>query len=140
VDSILDSVKKNLGLGSSYDVFDADIILFTNSVFSTLNQLGLGPANGFMIEDDTATWDSFLGGDLRFNDVKTYVYLRVRLLFDPPQTGYLVDALDKQIKELEWRMNVRWEDDNWVQADPSPSIPPNFPDEEDEVVLDGGES
>jgi hypothetical protein len=136
VDSILDSVKKNLGLADDYDVFDPDIILFINSVFSTLNQLGLGPANGFMIEDDTATWDQFLGGDVRFNDVKTYIYLRVRLLFDPPQTGYLVEALDKQIKELEWRMNVRWEDENWEPADPAPSIP----DEEDEFVLDGGES
>ena len=136
MDSILDSVKKNLGLADTYDVFDPDIILFINSVFSTLNQLGLGPTNGFAIEDDTATWDEFLGGDLRSNDVKTYIYLRVRLLFDPPQTGYLVDALNKQIAEHEWRMNVRWEDENWVQAQPSPSIPSN----DEEVILDGGES
>lgn len=133
MNSILNSVKKTLGLEEDYEVFDTDIILHINSVFSTLNQLGLGPANGFMIEDDTATWDQFLGGDLRLNAAKTYIYLRVRLLFDPPQTGYLVEALQKQILEHEWRLNVVREDEHWV----NPNLP-SIPDED--LVLDGGDS
>lgn len=104
--SILDSVKKVIGLASDYDEFDADIIMHINSVFSTLNHLGVGPENGFSIEDATTTWDAFIGTDSRMNFVKTYVYLKVRLLFDPPATGYLVDSMEKQAQELEWRMNV----------------------------------
>lgn len=104
--SILDSVKKTIGLASDYDEFDADILMHINSVFSTLNQLGVGPEGGFSIDDATTTWDAFLGNDLRLNFVKTYIYLKVRLLFDPPSTGYLVDSMEKQAQELEWRMNV----------------------------------
>ncbi len=109
-DSILESTKKILGVPADYDVFDPDITLHINSVFSTLNQLGIGPADGFMIEDADATWDTFLGGDKRLNAVKTYVYLRVRMLFDPPNTAYLVTAMEDQIRELEWRLNVMRED------------------------------
>jgi hypothetical protein len=87
-DSILDSTKKILNLASDYTVFDQDIILHINSVFSTLNQLGVGPVAGFMIEDNTPVWSDFLEGDLRLNNVKTYMYLRVRMLFDPPTLGY----------------------------------------------------
>lgn len=110
VDSILDSTKKVLGLPPEYDVFDADILMHINSAFSTLNQLGIGPDEGFMVEDNEATWSTFLGDDKRFNAVKTYVYLRVRLLFDPPGTAYLVSAMQDQIREHEWRLNVQRED------------------------------
>lgn len=110
-DSILNSVKKILGIAPDYDAFDTDVIIHINSVFSTLNQLGLGPSEGFMIEDDSAVWEDFLLGDMRLNAIKTYVYLRVRVLFDPPTTGFTLTALQEQIKELEWRMNVVREED-----------------------------
>lgn len=113
-DSILNSIKKVLGLEPDYTPFDPDILLHTNSVFSTLNQLGIGPAEGFAIEDDTATWDAFLGSDLRLNSVKTYIYLRVRLLFDPPATSYLIAAMKEQVQELEWRLNVQREGVSWT--------------------------
>ena len=109
MDSILDSTKKILGLDPEYDVFDVDIITHINSAFFTLNQLGVGPAEGFMIVDDAATWSEYLGGQINLNAVKTYVYLRVRLLFDPPQTSFAISAMEKQIQELEWRLNVHRE-------------------------------
>lgn len=131
IESILTSVKKNLGLDEDYTVFDSDITLYINGVFSTLHQLGIGPEDGFMIEDKTATWDDFTGGDVRYNMVRTYMYLRVRLLFDPPNTQYLVEALNNQIREHEWRMNIVRENDSWV-----PPVIPSIPDED--LVLDGG--
>lgn len=117
-DSILNSTKKILGLAEDYDVFDLDIIMHINAVFGTLNQLGIGPEEGFAIEDDTATWDAFLGTDKRLNAVKQYVYLRVRLIFDPPETAYLLAAFEKQIQEQEWRLNVVREGDSWIDPDP----------------------
>lgn len=120
MDSILDSVKKVLGVDPTYTVFDTDIIMHINSALSVITQLGIGPAQGYMIEDDTSTWTSFLGSDVRLNPVKTVVYLRVRMLFDPPQTSYLVTALEKQIQELEWRLNVHRESAAWV--DPNPVV------------------
>lgn len=105
-DSILDSVKKVLGLSPDYDVFDVDIIMHINSVFSTLHDLGIGPDDGFEIEDDVAGWSSFLGDDKVLNRVKTYVTLKVRMLFDPPSTAHLTAAYEKQIAELEWRLNA----------------------------------
>ena len=112
--SILTSTKKILGITEEYDAFDVDIVTHINSVFSTLQQLGVGPEEGFMIEDSAAAWDSFLGNDSRLNSVKTYVFLRVRLLFDPPTTSYHVDAVKEQIKELEWRLNVNREGESWT--------------------------
>lgn len=129
-DSILTSIKKNLGLAEDYTVFDSDIILYINGVFSTLNQLGIGPDLGFAIEDASAVWDDFLVGDLRKNSVKSYMTLKVRMLFDPPQVSYLVTALEKQAEELEWRLNAYREHTEWVHPDP-------LADEED-LVLDGG--
>jgi hypothetical protein len=122
--SILKSTKKILGIAETYDVFDHDIIVHINSVFSTLEQLGIGPDDGFMIEDDTPTWDQFFGTDKGYNAVKTYVYLRVRRLFDPPATSFHLEALDQQIKELEWRLNVHREHLEWVDPDPDPPEEP----------------
>lgn len=121
-DSILTSVKKALGIEESYIVFDPDITMHINSVFSTLNQLGIGAAQGFMIEDKIPIWDAFLEGDLRLNNVKTYVFLRVRLLFDPPQTAHATTAYQEQIKELEWRINAQREDEKWIEPTPRPVI------------------
>lgn len=127
--SILNSVKKVLNLAEDFTVFDQDVMMHINSVFSTLNQLGAGPEDGFMIEDADATWDAFLGSDPRLNTIKTYVYLRVRLLFDPPTLGYLIDALKEQIKEQEWRINVEMERTIWTSPTPVDEI---F------IVMDGG--
>jgi hypothetical protein len=131
VSSILTSVKKTLGLDASYTDFDADILLYINSVFATLNQLGIGPEQGFAIEDATPTWDAFLGNDLRLNNVKAYVYLKVRMLFDPPQTSFLIEALNKQALELEVRINTYRESYAWT--DPSGDLPAD-------MVLDGGDA
>jgi hypothetical protein len=110
-DSILLSTKKILGIAADYTVFDEDIILHINSVFSTLHQLGLGPVTGFVIFGPDETWDLFLDNDPRYNAVKSYMYLRVRLLFDPPTTSYLINSMDQQRQELEWRLNVVREGD-----------------------------
>jgi hypothetical protein len=114
IQSILTSTKKILGLTESDENFDQDVITHINAVFSTLNQLGIGPEDGYMIEDKTATWDAFLGTDKRLNSVKTYMYLRVRLLFDPPTTSYLISSLQEQLKEIEWRLNVYREGTAWT--------------------------
>jgi hypothetical protein len=105
-ESILDSTKKVLGLDEANTDFDVDIIMHINTAFSTLNQLGVGPDEGFAIEDASAVWSDFLMDVLPLNNVKTYVCLRVRMLFDPPTNSFTIDAMRKQIEELEWRINV----------------------------------
>jgi hypothetical protein len=122
-DSILTSVKKVLGLDESYTAFDLDVLMHINTVFSVLTQIGIGPTDGYMIEDATPTWDAFIGTDNRLNAVKTYVYLRVRVLFDPPTTSFVADAMEKQIKELEWRLNVVREGDSWTDPNPPAPVP-----------------
>lgn len=117
-ESILKSVKITLNLQPEYEVFDDVVLMHINTVFSTLNQLGVGPTQGFMIQDAGQMWSEFLGNDPGLNHVKTYVYLRVRLLFDPPSTGYHVAAMQKQIEELEWRLNAQREDTKWVEPAP----------------------
>lgn len=108
-DSILITTKKALGISADYEAFDVDIIMYINSVFSTLNQLGVGPAESFAIDDDTSTWAEFIGSEKNINSVKTYVYLRVRLLFDPPATSFAINAMEKQVEEFGWRLNVQGE-------------------------------
>lgn len=107
--SILNDVKKTLGLSDDYTAFDRDVILHINTVLGILVQLGIGPEEGFAIEDETTYWSDFLGEDLNYNGVKSYVYLRVRLLFDPPATSFHQTAMNEQIRELEWRLNVHRE-------------------------------
>lgn len=113
-DSILTGTKKMLGLAEDYTVFDHDIITHINSVLMIVSQIGVGPEEGMMIEDASTTWDDLLGGDNMLNTVKSYVYLRVRMLFDPPTTGFLVTAMDDQVKELEWRLNTYRESIYWT--------------------------
>ncbi|QXO14620.1 hypothetical protein SEA_BURLEY_15 [Gordonia phage Burley] len=105
-ESILNSTKKMLGIDADYDAFDMDVILHINGALSTLNQLGLGPEEGFMIEDETAEWGDLLEDDMRLNSVKSLIYLKVRLVFDPPSTSFVLSAMQEQIRELEWRLNV----------------------------------
>lgn len=118
-ESILTSTKKILGIAADYTAFDLDVITHINSAFSTLTQLGVGPAAGFVIEDNTLKWADFVDADdHQYSSVKTYVYLKVRMLFDPPSTSYVIDALNKQIQELEWRLNVHREETGWTDPDP----------------------
>ena len=134
--SILISTKKILGIAEDYTVFDLDIITHINTAFSTLAQLGVGPNNGFMIEDDTAVWTDFLDDDLQYNSVKSYVFLRVRQLFDPPSTSYLISAYERQILELEWRLSTHREETEWVN--PTPPDVESSDNFGDPVVIDGG--
>lgn len=104
--SILNSTKKVLGMDASYTVFDHDIITFINSAFFILHDLGLGQEEGFMITGVEDVWDDFLVPQPDLNLVKTYVFLKVRMLFDPPTTSFLIEAMNNQIAEYEWRLNV----------------------------------
>lgn len=107
MESILTSIKKLLGITEDYDHFDADIIMHINSVFMILNQLGVGPKEGFRIEDKTSTWNDYLGDSILLESVKTYIYLRVRLLFDSTTlSGTVIESMKQTISELEWRLNV----------------------------------
>ena len=106
MESILISVKKMLGITEEYTNFDPDIIMHINSVFMILNQLGVGPEEGFMIEDDLSTWNDFLEDDSRLQMVKSYMYLKVRLLFDPPSSSTHMNAFNQSIAEFEWRLNI----------------------------------
>lgn len=116
---ILVSVKKVLGLPEVDTSFDVDLVMHINSSLARLNQLGIGPAEGFMIEDATDTWDAFVGSDPRLNQIRTYTYMSVRLVFDPPGSGYAVTSMEKQIDKLEWLLNVVREGDEWTAPVPS---------------------
>lgn len=105
-DSILTTIKKRLGVVEEYTEFDPDIIMDINSVFSILFQLGVGPDEGFAIEDDTAVWSDYLPEGHLLNDVKTYVYLKTRKMFDPSLNSAVQQSMDNLIAELEWRINV----------------------------------
>ena len=105
-ESILTSIKKLLGIPEDYEHFDQDIIIHINSVFMILNQLGVGPTEEFTITDKTAVWSDFISDNKKFESVKTYMYMKVRLLFDPPLSSAVMDCIKKVINELEWRLNV----------------------------------
>lgn len=112
VESILTSIKKLLGIEEEYTHFDTDITMYINTALMRLNQLGIGPTSGFKIQDKTAVWSDLLDEHIDLEGVKTFVYLKVRLVFDPPQMGYLVEAIKDQIKELEWTLNVQAENES----------------------------
>lgn len=103
-ESILISIKKLLGIAADYTAFDADIIMHINSVFMILNQLGVGPETGFRIEDDLAVWNEFITADDNLDAVKSYTYLKVKLLFDTPINSAVIKANEQLINELEWRL------------------------------------
>jgi hypothetical protein len=104
MESILTSIKKMLGVGEEYEHFDSDIVLDINSVLTVLTQLGIGPPGGFAIQDKTAVWKDFLGTDRTLEAVKSYVHLKVKLLFDPPTSAALLESMNRMINELEWRI------------------------------------
>ena len=105
-DSILMTIRK-LVCGDPYaDHFDTDLLVHINACFSILNQLGVGPENGFVVTDETQSWSSYIADNYILNMVKTYVTLKVKKIFDPPLTSSVLEAMDKEISQLEWRLNV----------------------------------
>lgn len=112
-DSILTSIKKLLGIDMCDNCFDVDVMMHINSILAILQQLGVGPKTGFSITGNSETWSDFMEpDDERLNYVKTYIYLRVRLLFDPPTNSFVTDAITKQYQEIEWRITVACDEIN----------------------------
>lgn len=122
MDSILSSVKKALGIDADYTAFDVDILMHINSVLANLDQIGVGPDGGLQIEDADATWDLLLGTDNRLNNVKSYIYLKVRLLFDPPATSFGIQAIEDLAREMETRIYIytNKEAEPWEDLTPTP--------------------
>ena len=106
MDSILTSIKKLLGITEEYEHFDQDIIIHINTALMILTQLGVGPSEGFFIKDKYALWSDFIPDVKTLEAVKSYIYLKVRMLFDPPTSSSLMNAMEQNVKELEWRLNV----------------------------------
>lgn len=111
-DSILDITKRQLGLDPEDDSFDVEIVMHINSVFSILQHLGVGPTNGFAIVGRDEVWSAFIGAD-QLNTVRTYMGQKVRLIFDPPSTGPLIEAMERQVAQMEWRLNANAEEVKW---------------------------
>lgn len=109
MDSILKSIKKLLGIAPEYKHFDNDIIMHINSVFMILTQIGIGPATGSFITNEMNTWKDVFGDITNIEAIKSFTYLRVRLLFDPPTSSALLESINRQAQELEWRLNVQAE-------------------------------
>lgn len=105
MNSILVSTKKKLGPSQDYTHFDPELIDYINGFFLDLKQLGVGPKEGFFISDETSTWDDFMSSGVIVNAVKTWMYLKVKLVFDPPTSSGAIDSINRQIDKLEWRMN-----------------------------------
>lgn len=108
-ESILISIKKLLGLTANDNSFDTDIIIHINTALMVLNQLGVGPEEGFSIESSEEDWSDFVDDKEHLDAIKTYIYLKVKIVFDPPQHGPTEDALKESIREYEWRLNVKAE-------------------------------
>lgn len=132
MDSILASTKKQLGIVDEDASFDLDVLIAINTVFADLNQIGIGPDAGFMIADRSAVWADYLQDDLLLNSVKSYMYLRVRLIFDPPQTSYLISAFNDQVTKMEYRLNLTRE----MRLHPGGLE--GLPSEDGDLILDGG--
>lgn len=128
--SILNTVKKLCSMPPEYTAFDLDVITYINDAFNVLNQLGIGPAIGFQIEDASSTWSDFMPPNPLYNLVKSYICQKCRLKFDPPATSYHLKALQDQLAETEIRLNTQREYDTWV--------PPLETPEPEGLVLDGG--
>jgi len=113
VESILTSIKKLLGIEESFTNFDTDIIISINSALMSVQQIGIGPSNGFSITSSKEIWKDLLGDRKDLDAVKTYIYLKTRLVFDPPQNSFLVDSIKNQLTELEVRLNIQAEGGPW---------------------------
>lgn len=135
--SILKSTKNMLGVGDDDTSFDLQILTHVNVAFSTLTDMGVGPQGGFVIEDDTTEWEEYFPNEddpdklkVMLSKIKTVVFLRTKLLFDPPTSSYVLDATKNQLTEMEWRLNVNREETDWV--DPTVT-------DADLIVVDGGD-
>lgn len=106
MDNILVTIKKMLGITEEYTHFDTDLTIHINSIISVLTQMGVGPGTGFIVTDTMTTWGDWLGDLTNLETVKTYIYLRVKLLFDPPINSAVIKSYEQIIKELEWRLLV----------------------------------
>ena len=106
MESILNSIKKLLGISEEYTIFDPDLIMHINSIFMVLQQIGVGPKGGFAISDQFTVWDDYLSDPVKLQIVKSYIALRVRLLFDPPTSSAHMESIKQQIAEFEFRLNV----------------------------------
>lgn len=109
-DSILTTTKNALGIEESNTSFDDELVMHINSVLSEFTQLGLGPDVGYAITDASQTWADFISDELRYNQAKSLLFLKVRMLFDPPSIGYVLTALEKVIEKAEWRVNIAREE------------------------------
>ena len=107
MESILESIKKLLGVSAEDDSFDAEIIMHINTAISILTQLGVGPIDGFQIHGPIETWENFIGVRKDMDLIKGYIFNRVRLIFDTPANSFLVRAIEEQIKEFEWRLEAK---------------------------------
>jgi hypothetical protein len=115
MESILTSIKKMLGIAEEYTHFDADLIMHINSVFAILTQIGVGPSEGFSIEDDTDVWTDFIQDNKKLESVKSYTYMKVKLLFDPPINSSVIESMNRIISELEWRILISGEEEENVE-------------------------
>jgi hypothetical protein len=106
MDSILDSIKKMLGLDPEYTAFDVDILMLINGAFATLHQLGAGPRDGFSIADRSSKWTDYTVDQTVLPMVQQYIYLKVRTVFDPPTSSSVLDAYNRLIEDYEWRVNI----------------------------------
>lgn len=114
MDSVLTSIKKLLGIEETDTNFDIDIMIYINGALMSLNQLGVGPETGFTITDKTVEWADFIGDRIDIELVKSYVYLKVRMIFDPPANSFVIDAMKTQAAELEWRINIQIENAAYI--------------------------
>lgn len=107
MENILDSIKKLLGIEKEYNHFDDELVIFINAAFSSLLQIGVGLDKGFMITDKSETWFDLFGDTTDIESIKLYTYFKVRIGFDPPTNAFVIDAMERQMKEIEWRTNVQ---------------------------------
>lgn len=132
--SILKSVKKKLGLDAANKAFDEDVMTAINTAFMTLQQLGVGPQQGFMVEGEEETWEDFTGGRITLNAIKSYIFFCARLEFDPPGTPHHISMMKDQKEELEYRLKMDREITAWGPGPLDSGVDPMDP----ELILDGG--
>ncbi len=112
MESILNTIKKLLGIDSEDDSFDNDLIAIINTVIPILSQMNIGPPNGFILTSPADKWSDYLDSEINLEGVKTYIYLKTKLIFDPPSTSIVVESINNTLKELEWRMMLAVETNN----------------------------
>lgn len=110
-ESILLTIKQMLGIPSEYSVFDEELAVYINTVIAALRQLGVGPENGFAITGENESWEDYIGDTSMYENVKAYIYLKVRMMFDPPSSSFVLEAFKNQAAEIEWRIYIQADED-----------------------------